>query len=92
MLEAPPLRPELKGSIGEGPNHSNFSDQNSFRIQEFSSEVREAENYAVIILLTRNSKSSRNFQHCLENSAEFRENFMKIKANSMKIVLSGACD
>ena len=26
--------PKLKGSIGEGPNHSNFSDQSSVRIQE----------------------------------------------------------
>ena len=26
--------PELKGSIGEGSNHSNFSDQSSVRIQE----------------------------------------------------------
>ena len=25
---------ELKGSIGEGPNHSNFSDQSSVKIQE----------------------------------------------------------
>ena len=35
--------PQLKGSIGEGPNHSNFSDRNSVRIlskkiQEFSLE------------------------------------------------------
>ena len=26
------LYPELKGSIGEGPNHSNFSDQSSVNI------------------------------------------------------------
>ena len=26
--------PKLKGSIGEGPNHSNFSDQSSVKIQE----------------------------------------------------------
>ena len=37
-LEAMDLRqhveslPELKGSIGEGPNHSNFSDRSSVRI------------------------------------------------------------
>ena len=31
--------PELKGSIGEGPNHSNHSNHsNSFKIQEFSLE------------------------------------------------------
>ena len=30
----PVRRPKLKGSIGEGPNHSNFSDQSSVRIQE----------------------------------------------------------
>ena len=32
--------PELKGSIGEGPNHSNFSEfgQNSCKFQEFSPE------------------------------------------------------
>ena len=34
--------PELKGSIGEGPNHSNHSNRsnhsNSFKIQEFSLE------------------------------------------------------
>ena len=30
---------ELKGSIGEGPNHSNHSNHsNSFKIQEFSLE------------------------------------------------------
>ena len=28
----PPSSPELKGSIGEGPNHSNFSDQSSVKI------------------------------------------------------------
>ena len=26
--------PQLKGSIGGGPNHSNFSDQSSVKIQE----------------------------------------------------------
>ena len=31
---AAPPRPKLKGSIGEGSNHSNFSDQSSVRIQE----------------------------------------------------------
>ena len=31
-LEARELRPKLKGSIGEGPNHSNFSDRSSVRI------------------------------------------------------------
>ena len=43
--------PELKGSIGKGSNHSNFSDQSSVNvvseisIQEFFvSEVRSAEN------------------------------------------------
>ena len=47
----PVRRPKLKGSIGEGPNHSNFSDQSSVNvvseisIQEFFvSEVRSAEN------------------------------------------------
>ena len=30
--EALELQAELKGSIGEGPNHSNFSDQSSVRI------------------------------------------------------------
>ena len=33
--EGPPedaAEPELKGSIGEGPNHSNFSDRSSVRI------------------------------------------------------------
>ena len=29
-----PEEPELKGSIGEGPNHSNFSDQSSVKIQK----------------------------------------------------------
>ena len=42
--------PELKGSIGEGPNHSNHSNRsnhsNSFKIQEFS---------------LKNSKISENF-------------------------------
>ena len=28
----PQLRPKLKGSIDEGPNHSNFLDQSSVRI------------------------------------------------------------
>ena len=40
--------PKLKGSIGEGPNHSTFSDQSSVRIcqnsGDFVSEVRSAEN------------------------------------------------
>ena len=40
--ELPPPAPELKGSIGEGPNHSNFSDpefgQNSCKTQEYSPE------------------------------------------------------
>ena len=31
-LRPPALRPELKGSIGEGPNHSNFSHQSSVKI------------------------------------------------------------
>ena len=41
-----PLRPKLKGSVGEGPNQTNYSDrssvrilgigQNSFKIQEFA--------------------------------------------------------
>ena len=42
VLRAPPRRPPrppaacaawLKGSIGEGPNHSNYSDQSSVRIR-----------------------------------------------------------
>ena len=36
------FKARLKGSIGEGPNHSNFSDQSSVRIQEIllnSSEI-----------------------------------------------------
>ena len=43
---------KLKGSIGEGPNHSNFSDQSTVKIvsdfrifsRNFVSEVRSAEN------------------------------------------------
>ena len=32
-----PVGPGLKGSIGEGPNHSNFSDESSINIvSEFS--------------------------------------------------------
>ena len=47
LLLAPrELRPELKGSVGEGPNQTNYSDrssvrilgQNSFKIQDFSLE------------------------------------------------------
>ena len=30
------LRPELKGSVGEGLNHSNYSDQSSVRIRSES--------------------------------------------------------
>ena len=41
--EAGHFEPKLKGSIGEGSNHSNFSDQSSVKIQE---------------LLLKNSKNS----------------------------------
>ena len=33
-------KPELKGSIGEGPNHSNFSDRSSVRILGILSKFR----------------------------------------------------
>ena len=34
--------PELKGSIGKGPNHSNFSDRNSVRILGIQRKPRKA--------------------------------------------------
>ena len=53
---------KLKGSIGEGPNHSNFSDQSSVKIQE---------------LLLKNLKKSRNVEYSTL-SAKIRQNFIKI--------------
>ena len=42
---ADPLQlPALKGSIGEGPNHSNFSDRSSVRIQNNECLQNFAEN------------------------------------------------
>ena len=35
-------RPKLKGSIGEGPNHSNFSDRSSVRILGIQRKPRKA--------------------------------------------------
>ena len=35
-------RPELKGSIGEGPNNSNFSDRSSVRILGIERKPRKA--------------------------------------------------
>ena len=37
---AAPGRPELKGSIGEGPNHSNFSHQSSVKILSKFNTIR----------------------------------------------------
>ena len=34
------FRPELKGSIGEGPNHSNYSDRSSVRILGIERKLR----------------------------------------------------
>ena len=36
------FRPSLKGSIGEGPNHSNYSDQSSVRILGIQRKPRKA--------------------------------------------------
>ena len=52
------VRPELKGSIGEGPNHSNHSNHsNSFKIQEFS-----LENYQKFQKISTSSKISAKFR------------------------------
>ena len=41
-------QPWLKGSIGEGPNHSNYSDQTSVRIKEILLEcIRNSENFNI---------------------------------------------
>ena len=38
------LAPRLKGSIGEGPNHSNFSDRSSVRILGIQRKPRNGQN------------------------------------------------
>ena len=53
---------ELKGSIGEGPNHSNFSDQSSVKIQE----------------LLLNNWKNQECSTFSKISAKFRQNFIKI--------------
>ena len=61
--------PGLKGSIGEGPNHSNFSDQSSVKI------VPEQE---ILLGFIGNPKNSGFRNICQEQSAKFRQNFIKI--------------
>ena len=60
--------PGLKGSIGEGPNHSNHSNHsNSFKIRIFRNFSLE------------NSKISENFNiNFSKLSAKFRQHFIKI--------------
>ena len=46
-------RPGLKGSIGEGPNHSNFSDESTVNI------VSEFRKFQILLKFIRNPKISR---------------------------------
>ena len=48
---------KLKGSIGEGPNHSNFSDQNSVRICQNSGDfVRIIQKFKIAKIFSAFSK------------------------------------
>ena len=61
--------PKLKGSIGEGPNHSNFSDQSSVKIQE--------------LLLYKIKNHVRNLLH-VQHFLKYRRNSDKISSKSEK--------
>ena len=67
--------PELKGSIGEGPNHSNFSDQSSVEIlAKFKNFQCSPENFLKNQDISTFSKIS----------AKFRQNLSNFEQNSMK--------
>ena len=81
-----PSAPELKGSIGEGSNHSNFSDRsstkNSVKIQEFSLEKNQE--------ISTFSKISAKFrQNFIQIGAKFNEKYSKI-TNFCKKMLKNA--
>ena len=59
-LDPTQFKTKLKGSIGEGPNHSNFSDQSSVRIQE------------ILLEFVRNFQKIRDVQHFRQYLAKFR--------------------
>ena len=75
-----PGEPELKGSIGEGPNHSNFSDRSSARILGIERKPRKttSSNSFKIGIFPRKFKNFRNFQHFLN----YRRNSDKISSKS----------
>ena len=68
---------ELKGSIGEGPNHSNFSDRSSVRILGVRSEFFQNSG-----IFARKFKNLRKFQHFLK----YRRNSDKISSKSEQIL------
>ena len=74
---------QLKGSIGEGPNHSNFSDQSSVRIQE------------ILLEFVRNCKKFRNATECSTFSRicgeilrNFHEHLSKIQSKLLENIKS----
>ena len=71
--------PKLKGSIGEGSNHSNFSHQNSVKILSEFRKIHQK--------FSENFWNLRNSQHFLKYSAKFREIFVRIGAKFDEKVL-----
>ena len=81
---------KLKGSIGEGPNHSNFSDQNSVKICQNSGDLASSRrkkiyslNYSEIQKLANNATLFKLFSTFSKLFGEIPEFFIKI---SMRIV------
>ena len=59
--------PKLKGSIGEGPNHSNFSDQSSVRIQEILLEfIRDLKKSGMLNIFDKIWRNSNKFSSTSE--------------------------
>ena len=72
VRDAAQLGAELKGSIGEGPNHSNHSNRsNSFKIGIFTRKFKKFQKISTFSKL----------------SAKFWQNFIKIWAKSVKRIL-----
>ena len=72
-----PCMPELKGSIGKGSNHSNFSHQSSVKILRIQRKVRKPKVCQNSMHFARNFKKFRMFQHfrkCLRNSEKLSSN------------------
>ena len=78
--EAGHFEPKLRGSIGDGPNHSNYSDQSSVRIlgirrkPEFLESVENHEN--------QNSEKATNDPLSGQNSVRMKEILLEFIRNS----------